>query len=277
MNEYVFADLDTLQLHSHPTVATGRKNIARDIGGFKLTSPLNSPLLTAMDQGCWAKKFITNKTCPENFQVVRADETSETIQHNSSTNNQGSLIAPCNANLQTLGQQILGPSYELLQKLREKKVNLILVATSLDEDCILQKLKGALDAKTSRMIPLLMKNDDKKNNVNVSKTVHDIMPEEVVGESHLMNGDVFQIDKRDDATTANLNAKRKHTQDGKDDKYWKRRSSNNEAAKRSREAKRARFVWIEARSKELEVENARLEEQLETLQSKISKLENLSK
>ena len=293
MNEYVFADLaDTLQLYSHPTVAIGRKNTARDIGAFKLTSPLNSnSSLAAMDQEFWVQNnFITNTTFPENLdlsyldtcnnnsQVVRTlDEASKTIQHNLSTNDQGTLFAPCNADLQKLGQQILAPSYELLQKLREKKLNLILVATSLDEDYVLQKLKGALDTKTSRMIPLSMKNDDKKNNVNVSsKTVHDIMPEEVGEESSSID-DSSQIDKRDGARTANLNVKRKQKQGGKDEKYWKRRSSNNDAARRSREAKRTRFVWIEARSKQLELENAKLEEQLKTLQSKISKLENLSK
>ena len=42
----------------------------------------------------------------------------------------------------------------------------------------------------------------------------------------------------------------------KDEKYWKRREKNNKAAKKSRAARKNRFILMEERIKELEIENA---------------------
>ena len=62
----------------------------------------------------------------------------------------------------------------------------------------------------------------------------------------------------------------------KDDRYWKRRKKNNEAAKRSRTAKQSRFAFMEKRIKELEAENAEKKEHLRILEQKISENEGKS-
>ena len=47
-------------------------------------------------------------------------------------------------------------------------------------------------------------------------------------------------------------------EDSKDEKYWRRRAKNNEAAKRSREAKRQKEDEVLHKVEELESENAML-------------------
>lgn len=59
----------------------------------------------------------------------------------------------------------------------------------------------------------------------------------------------------------------------KDDKYWKRRTRNNEAARRSRDMRRQREIEISTQCKELEKENARLKKELQKLKDKANKLE----
>lgn len=69
-------------------------------------------------------------------------------------------------------------------------------------------------------------------------------------------------------------AQRQFVQDTeKDDKYWKRRNRNNEAARRSRDMRRQREIEISLQCKELEKENARLKKELQKLKDKANKLE----
>ena len=64
---------------------------------------------------------------------------------------------------------------------------------------------------------------------------------------------------------------------GTDDaRYWKRREKNNEAAKRSRTAKKSRLAFMERRIKELEVENAEKKEHVRILKQKIFEKEGKS-
>ena len=60
---------------------------------------------------------------------------------------------------------------------------------------------------------------------------------------------------------------------GKDAKYWERRQRNNLAAKRSREAKRAREIQIAKKSVALEKENANLKKLVRKLKADIKKAE----
>lgn len=59
----------------------------------------------------------------------------------------------------------------------------------------------------------------------------------------------------------------------KDDRYWKRRNRNNEAARRSRDMRRQREIEISTQCRELETENARLKKELQKLKEKANKLE----
>ncbi|XP_020911159.1 thyrotroph embryonic factor [Exaiptasia diaphana] len=59
----------------------------------------------------------------------------------------------------------------------------------------------------------------------------------------------------------------------KDERYWKRRTRNNEAARRSRDMRRQREIEISTQCKELEKENARLKKELQKLKDKANKLE----
>jgi preprotein translocase subunit SecD len=61
----------------------------------------------------------------------------------------------------------------------------------------------------------------------------------------------------------------KNSEQEKDGRYWKRRTSNNEAAKKSRDARKARLEWIENRAEELELENALLRKQLDNLTQEV--------
>lgn len=69
-------------------------------------------------------------------------------------------------------------------------------------------------------------------------------------------------------------AKRQFINDGeKDDKYWKRRKRNNEAARRSRDMRRQREIEISKMWKDLERENERLKDELQKLKDKANDLE----
>ncbi len=70
--------------------------------------------------------------------------------------------------------------------------------------------------------------------------------------------------------------KTRHTmksKSGKDDKYWERRKRNNLAAKRSREAKRAREMEIAKKTGALEKENTNLKNQVKKLKAAIKRAE----
>lgn len=58
----------------------------------------------------------------------------------------------------------------------------------------------------------------------------------------------------------------------KDEAYWERRRKNNEAAKRSRDARRAKEEEIAIRGAFLEQENMKLRAELSTLKSETAKL-----
>ncbi|XP_053631232.2 uncharacterized protein [Cherax quadricarinatus] len=71
------------------------------------------------------------------------------------------------------------------------------------------------------------------------------------------------------------NTKRKNKQNGdyiKDEAYWERRRKNNEAAKRSRDARRAKEDEIAIRAAFLEQENLKLRVEVASLKSETSKL-----
>ena len=155
----------------------------------------------------------------------------------------------------------------LLQKLQEKKINLILVATSLDNNDLVQKLEGSLDPNTSSMIPVSYDpNNNATNQVNSDLRLDSLKREDSTDDIKNSAGS-NQCKKQFDSKLTNAHEK--------DEKYWKRRTSNNEAARRSREAKRARFLWIQKRTKELEVENASLQKELEILNRKVLKRKNI--
>uniref|UniRef100_A0A6P8HS20 Thyrotroph embryonic factor-like n=1 Tax=Actinia tenebrosa TaxID=6105 RepID=A0A6P8HS20_ACTTE len=61
--------------------------------------------------------------------------------------------------------------------------------------------------------------------------------------------------------------------DNKDDKYWKRRIRNNEAARRSRDMRRQREIEISEKWKQLEKENERLKKEVQKLKEKATELE----
>ncbi|MPC79733.1 Cell death specification protein 2 [Portunus trituberculatus] len=74
-----------------------------------------------------------------------------------------------------------------------------------------------------------------------------------------------------------LTPKRRHNRQGlenttKDEAYWERRRRNNEAAKRSRDARRAKEEEIAIRGAFLEQENMKLRAELSTLKSETAKL-----
>ena len=66
-----------------------------------------------------------------------------------------------------------------------------------------------------------------------------------------------------------------NTKGVKDSKYWERRQRNNLAAKRSREAKRAREIQITKKTAALEKENANLKKQVRKLKANIKRAEKM--
>ena len=73
--------------------------------------------------------------------------------------------------------------------------------------------------------------------------------------------------------TDSIDKKMKITPDGeKDDSYWERRRKNNEAAKRSRDARRAKEEEIAIRAAFLEQENLKLRAQVAILKNETAKL-----
>ena len=192
----------------------------------------------------------------EHYKEPTSRSLSETKDHIASDNN-------CLSGLQVNNKPQLGirqVSDQLLQKLQEKRVNLVLVATSLDENDVVQKLSGSLDPQTSSMIPLSFDENNKSvNQLNFGLGA-------LKGESNV------NTKNRDNKHKDQIKHKCASAAQQKDEKYWKRRTSNNEAARRSREAKRSRFVWIQKRTKELEIENLRLQKELKSLERKVLEL-----
>jgi hypothetical protein len=140
----------------------------------------------------------------------------------------------------------------LLDKLHDKKVNLVLVATSLDEGDVVRKLRSTLDPAKSRMIPLKYNNNT--NTISDSRS----------------STETYQANTESNGVKYNVSRKtNKNSEQEKDGRYWKRRTSNNEAAKKSRDARKARLEWIENRAEELELENALLRKQLDNLTQEV--------
>lgn len=170
---------------------------------------------------------------------------------------------------------------DTLAKLQSKQMNLILLATPMDQEEVIKKLQATLDPKTSQMIPLCGKEIKNLHTVNGTGEGDSDLLSQCSSTTDCSNDGEYSIDENNNSIDENntkisgtTKSYQKRKQRGvKDDKYWKRRNSNNEAAKRSREAKRQRFIWIEKRSCELEIENRELEERLEELRLKAVNLQ----
>ena len=145
----------------------------------------------------------------------------------------------------------------LLDSLHDKKVNLVLVATSLDENDVVRKLENTLDPTKSKMIPLTF--DDTTKGISDDGNLHG---------SHQSSSETYESNNHTN-DVKKLGPTQKKSGKVKDNGYWKRRTSNNEAAKKSRHARKARLEWIENRTKELEVENESLKKQLENLTQEV--------
>jgi hypothetical protein len=150
----------------------------------------------------------------------------------------------------------------LLDQLHDKKINLVLVATSLDESDVVKKLKSTLDPAKASMIPL--KFDTEKNSYEDNGILVNCRASNETYESKTAESSDVKFSGPKSPRRTNKNSGQE-----KDGKYWKRRSSNNEAAKKSRDARKARFEWMENRAKELDVENASLRKQLEDLTQEV--------
>lgn len=155
-------------------------------------------------------------------------------------------------------QPIASPEAQtLLDSLHDKKVNLVLVATSLDENDVVRKLENTLDPTKSKMIPLTF--DDNTKGISDEGDLHG---------SHRSSTETYEGNNQTN-DVKKIGPTRKKSGKEKDKGYWKRRTSNNEAAKKSRDARKARLEWMENRTKELEVENESLKKQLENLTQEV--------
>lgn len=150
-------------------------------------------------------------------------------------------------------------------KTQDKKINLVLVATSLEESDVMKKLKCTFDSARSSMIPL--KFDD---------VIH-VSDKQNAPLSHLSFNEASKDDaKSDDDKLSKSKGKNRKPEKDKNARYQKQRSSNNEAAKKSRDARKTRFQWIEERAKALERENEILRKELEDLKNKVLEKEKAS-
>lgn len=159
----------------------------------------------------------------------------------------------------------------MLDKINDKKLNLVLVATSLDEKDVVTQLKNTIG---SSMIPLKFGKCNSICQLAMNQTAHSGRRSQAsIGSQEMNTEDVtFRTSERG-KRTRKISEPNENAKDGK---YWKRRSSNNESAKRSRDARKARLEWIEKRTKELEIENVALRQQLDSLTLEVSKMENSS-
>lgn len=158
-------------------------------------------------------------------------------------------------------------SMKLIENLQKNDLNLLLLATSLSEDLIRKKLHESLDSDSFSLIPIPLDNNSKsKANSQIDVCLN--LASLIDGKCKSKSNSRFL-----NLCAKQLKSKRK-SESEKDEKYWKRRRSNNEAARRSREAKRARLCWIQDRTKELEVENELLREELLKLEEKVLAAEN---
>ena len=137
-----------------------------------------------------------------------------------------------------------------------KNINLELVATSFDEKDVVEKRKGTLVPTKFGII--LRKFEDSTNGSSdkIGKHLSNSRDDNCTAQ-----GDKYSASGDDVRPTG---TKRVREED-KDEKYWKRRTRNNAAAKKSRDAKKLRFDWFEKRAKELEAENASLREHIQIL------------
>lgn len=82
---------------------------------------------------------------------------------------------------------------------------------------------------------------------------------------------------RVDYNTTNMNMRRKtvHNENNSDPVYWEKRKKNNEAAKKSRDARKAREDEVAIRCAFLEQENLKLKLKIAALQSDTTRLQSL--
>lgn len=67
----------------------------------------------------------------------------------------------------------------------------------------------------------------------------------------------------------------KHRRWSQDEKYWNRRAKNNEAAKRSRDARRLKENQISVRAAFLERENAALRQEVADMRKELGRCRNI--
>lgn len=146
----------------------------------------------------------------------------------------------------------------LLDKLHDKKVNLVLVATSLDESDVVTKLESTLDPAESSVV--VLKFDDTTNDISHNDNAYATCRPSTETHEDQQERDL----RRTGATTT-----RKTSEQGTGERYRKRRTSNNEAAKKSRDGRKAHFEWTQSRIKVLEEENALLRTELDNLTQEV--------
>ena len=227
---------------------------------------INNPITKLRDFLSFeSKKFLfdqfnSHNIMSEKLPKTESEDTMNELEHFHKILKEHGEHQASNGDENTKQQSATSESCSLLNNLHDKKVNLVLVATSLEESDVVKKLKTALDPEKSSMIPLNF-DDSSSSSADMGQS-HETDTPGVV--TYDYNPD------SDNVRYTGTSKTRRNSEPIKDDKYWKRRSSNNEAAKKSRDAKKARFEWIEIRTKELEEENASLTKELDRLTKEVS-------
>ena len=115
---------------------------------------------------------------------------------------------------------------------------------------------------------------------------HDYAKVVTVSDNEAESDEDYKVDKEDEesddfddedykAPCLAKKARKTNSKTVKDAKYWERRGRNNLAAKRSREAKRAREIQIAEKTAALEKENINLKKQVRKLKAEIKKAEKM--
>ena len=100
----------------------------------------------------------------------------------------------------------------------------------------------------------------------------DSLTSPLVGQNHNLNSVTNDNIHNSSLTSAGRRRPRSLPDDQKDDLYWERRRKNNEAAKRSRDARRAKEDQIAIRAALLEQENLKLRVEVAALKTETAKL-----
>lgn len=304
-NCFTFQDSDDSGLSSSPSSPTP---VGVDFLGdlFDLDTNFSNLLNTSLFDGEFPSKLYTH--------IKIKDDDDEDMWFNASSSKVNTKTSSLSAGDSSTGQDYFDDSFELIAELlnpqpeveekmtgnssKGKKIHqsaeISEVESKNNEACTPTSESGENSSNNDTICAINSPDTSVKRELRtrrkrvVVNTDHDYCRQRLVSDDEPDSDDDYKFvediekEESDDSDDEDFKAPcpakkvRKASAKGvKDSKYWERRQRNNLAAKRSREAKRAREIQVAKKTVALEKENANLKKQVRKLKANIKRAEKM--